>query len=324
MLLELLAALAALAATPDAAPNAAIPAPDLSARLATLAGRSRLGVTAIHVETGRVAALRGEERFAMASTFKLPVALAVLRAVEKGTLAEGTLVTLGPGDVRHGIGKQLGAGTYPVSRLLAAMLEESDNTATDALLRLLGGPPVVRAALAEAGVSGIDVSRSELRIHADWWGVEIPADERLSPAALDRLKRNVPAAKAAAAHRAFRKDDRDTATPEAMAALLVKLQRGMLLSPPRTAQLLGWMRACKTGDMRIRAGLPKGTDVADKTGTMDDATNDVALVTLPDGTHLALVVFVDGGAAREKVIASVARAAWEGFAPDGGPGSGAR
>ena len=78
------------------------------------------------------------------------------------------------------------------------------------------------------------------------------------------------------------------------------------------------MRRCATGDRRLRAGLPKGTEVADKTGTSRTCANDAGILTLPDGTHLVVAVFTRGGkdaATREAAIASVARAAWEAFAP---------
>ena len=103
-----------------------------------------------------------------------------------------------------------------------------------------------------------------------------------------------------------------------MAALLARLFRGELLSRPDTDRVLDAMRRCATGATRLRAGLPKGTEVFDKTGTARSCANDVGIATLPDGTHLVVAVFTRGGrdaAARDGAIASVARAAWETFAP---------
>ena len=103
-------------------------------------------------------------------------------------------------------------------------------------------------------------------------------------------------------------------SPDAMTALLVRLFRGELLSKASTDRILDSMRRCATSGRRFRAGLPKGTEVFDKTGTMRISSNDVGIVTLRDGTHLVISVFVRGGkdaAAREAAIASVARAAWE-------------
>jgi beta-lactamase class A len=78
------------------------------------------------------------------------------------------------------------------------------------------------------------------------------------------------------------------------------------------------MRRCATGDKRLRAGVPAGTEVFNKTGTMVSCSNDAGILTLPGGTHLVVAVFTRGGknaAAREAAVASVARAAWTAFAP---------
>ena len=72
----------------------------------------------------------------------------------------------------------------------------------------------------------------------------------------------------------------------------MQVQRGERISPASRGFLLDAMRRSQTGGRRIRAGVPRGTEVADKTGTIGGTTNDVGLVTLPDGTHVALAVFV--------------------------------
>lgn len=275
--------------------------------------RGTLGVAAVHVESGRAESLNAKERFPMASTFKLPLALALLARVDEGTFPLDAEVVVEPGHVRTGMGPQLGAGRYTIRRLLAAMMQESDNTATDALFRVVGGPAAVRAFLARHRIDGIDVSRTELEMHADFAGITVPSDGRITPAQVRRLRSGVPASTAAAARRTYFRDPRDTATPEAMATLLVRLQQGRLLSPASTAELLATMRGGHTGDARIRAGVPKGTPVSAKTGTMPGLTNDVGLVTLPDGTHLAIAVYVKGGSDREKAIAEATRAAWNAF-----------
>ena len=114
---------------------------------------------------------------------------------------------------------------------------------------------------------------------------------------------------------------RNWATPEAMVVLLRALHEGRGLSEPSRALLLRLMTQTPTGSRRIKGLLPVGTVVAHKTGTsgtvkgLTPATNDVGLVTLPNGRHLAVAVFVSDSmandSAREKVIARVARAAWD-------------
>lgn len=111
------------------------------------------------------------------------------------------------------------------------------------------------------------------------------------------------------------------ATPDAMAGLLRDLQKGKGLSASSRCLLLGLMTTSKTGTDRIKGLLPKGTVVAHKTGSsgtvngLTRATNDAGLVTLPDGRHLAIVVFVSDTrvdeTTRDTVIAKIARGAWD-------------
>jgi beta-lactamase class A len=119
---------------------------------------------------------------------------------------------------------------------------------------------------------------------------------------------------------AFERGVENGASPDAIAALLARLFRGELLPGVSTDRILDAMRRCRTGDRRLRAGLPKGSDVLDKTGTVASCSNDAGIVKLPDGTHLAVAVFTRGGrdaAARDETIARIARAAWRAFVPEG-------
>jgi len=111
-------------------------------------------------------------------------------------------------------------------------------------------------------------------------------------------------------------DPRDTASPTAMAALLTKIFTGHALSPASTQVLIGMMERCHTGDDRIRARLPAGTVVADKTGTLGGSVNDVGVITLPEGRgQLVTAIFIKKSdlpfAAREKVIADLSRAIYD-------------
>jgi len=114
---------------------------------------------------------------------------------------------------------------------------------------------------------------------------------------------------------------RNWATPDAMVHLLCVLQRGRGLSASSRRLLLGLMTGSTTGPDRIRGLLPVGTVVAHKTGSsgtvngLTRATNDVGLITLPDGRHLAVAVFVSDTRASDtvqaRVIAKIARTAWD-------------
>ena len=114
---------------------------------------------------------------------------------------------------------------------------------------------------------------------------------------------------------------RNWATPDATVGLLCRLQQGRGLSASSRRLLLGFMTGSRTGPWRIKGQLPAGTVVAHKTGSsgavdgLTRATNDAEIVTLPDGKHLAVAVFVSDTradeATQEAVIAKIARAAWD-------------
>jgi beta-lactamase class A len=285
-------ALAALAAAPEPAPDSASPAIVRAAQEAEKSAGAVVGVSVLHLESGRRIAHQGGERFQMASVFKVPVAIATLDAVEKGALRLDQDVEIRPADRRE-VGP-LHNGWKPgmrvtVARMIDVMLVYSDNTAADKLVELLGGPSAVEKALLSRGVTGVQVSLDEKGMGA-------------------ARKKDFAA---------FERGAQNGTSPDGMTQMFARLFRGELLPRPRTDFILDAMRRCATGDKRLRAGLPKGTEVRDKTGTVGSCSNDAGIVTLPDGTHLVLAVFVRGGAAagRDSAIASVARAAWEAFVP---------
>ena len=164
------------------------------------------------------------------------------------------------------------------------MVSNSDGTACDVFLRLLGQPAVNRH-LHSLEVSNVVVATTER---------EMGRDER-------------------AQYRSW-------ATPEGMIVLLRALNEGRGLSAQSRELLLGFMTESTTGPKRIKGLLPPGTRVAHKTGTsrtvngLTAATNDVGIIQLPDGRHLAIAVFVSDARAddttRDAVIAKISRAAW--------------
>ena len=285
------ALLFAALASPAAEPSSADPVA-AAARAAEKDGMA-VGVSVLHLESGRIVSHRGAERFQMASVFKLPVAIAVLGAVEDGRLRLDQDVEILESD-REEVGPIYDTWKpgmrVTVAYMVDVMLVDSDNTAADKLIALLGKPAAVEQALVSRGLTGIRISLDERGM-----GGEIRKD-------LSALEHG----------------EQNGATPDAMAALLVRLFKGELLHPPSTNRILDAMRRCATGGRRLRAGLPKGTQVRDKTGTLRSCSNDSGILTLADGTHLVVSVFTRGGAEaaqRDAAIASVARAAWEAFAP---------
>jgi len=301
----------------------------LEAKIRSIAGSAggTVGVSILHLESGTGASVRGAEALPMASVFKLPVAYETLRRVDRGTLRLDQRITLSPADLRPGhspiADRAPDAGiTLSIAELLEAMIVEGDNTAADLLLRLVGGPEVVTAQLDEAGLSGIRVDRSEAELAFDTFGATPPPRASWSAKTLEAAFAAVPEAKRREALERFLKDPRDTATPDALVLLLRDAQEGRRLSPESRSLLLALMEKSTTGPARLKGALPPKTPVAHRTGTggevgkLNVCTNDVGIVTLPDGRgHLLIAVLIRGSdrplAAREQAIAEIARAAFD-------------
>ena len=293
------------------------------ARVAKVSG-GIVGATAIHLETGRRVSLNGAERFPMASTFKVPLAVQLLTRVDKGELKLDQMIEVKQSDLHPGSGTladlfNKGGLSLSVRNLMELMLLISDNSATDILLREAGGGEAVTGRMRSLGIEGINVNRSCARLIADWVGVSnLPPEETWTPEMFKLLFSTVKPEDQKAAVEKFAKDTRDTATPDGMAALLERIYRKDLLKPASAELLLDIMRRCRTGEARLKGILPEGTEIAHKTGTIGPSTNDVGIITLPDGAgHLAIAVFVKSGekdvAARERAIAEIARAAHDFF-----------
>lgn len=254
---------------------------------------STVGIAVVDLQSGTRTLVRGNERFPMGSVYKLPIALAVLGQVDKGKIFLTDDATITPDRFAPGWSPLRDAAKgqpirTSVGALLQQMVSVSDNTASDYLLDLVGGGKVVTQRMRELGVEDIRIDRRERDIAADIKRKGAPA---------------------------YVKDVRDTATPAAMADLLVKVAKAEDgLGAESHEVLLRWMEETTTGQKRIRAGIPAAARLAHKTGTMPLVVNDAGLITKPDGHQLVLVVFTKGGKAkdeaREKVIARIAKAAY--------------
>jgi beta-lactamase class A len=253
------------------------------------AAQGRVGVSAMVLETGQSMVLNGKQRFPMQSVYKLPIGMAVLAQVDRGKVQLDRKIRIEASDVvpvSTVLDQKAQGKEFNLAELLKYMISDSDNTACDALLRLIGGPQVVTPYLQSLSVSDIVVANTEK---------ELAQDKAVQY--------------------------RNYATPDATVVLLRALHEGRGLSESSQALLLRLMTETSTGLKRIKGMLPNGTVVAHKTGTsstvdgVSAATNDVGLVTLPNGHHLAIAVFVSDAkadmATREAAIARISRAAWD-------------
>ena len=255
------------------------------------AAKGRVGVAAEVLETGESVSLNPHDHFPMQSVYKLPIGMVVLAQVDTGKLNLEQKERVDQSDfVRLGQASPV-RDKYPngveltLSELLRFTVSESDGTTSDVLLDLVGVEGVTKY-LNELGISEIIVANSEKEIGKD-----------------------------------RETQYRNWASPHGAVQLLRSLHERRGLSEQSQQLLLKLMTETPTSAMRLKGLLPKTVVVAHKTGTgggnydVAPATNDIGLITLPDGRHLAIAVFVSDARAdlvtRERTIARIAKAIYD-------------
>ena len=292
-------------------------------RLEKLSG-GIVGVGIHHLESGQELIYNGAQRFPMASTYKIPIAVQLLKNVEAGTLRLDSMVELSLDDANHP-----GSGTISrllddpgvslsVLNLLELMMLISDNSATDLCIELAGGPSAINQMMRNHRIENISVDRPTHILIANYLGVDWAADRKMDIKAYEMAVEAIDGEKREHAMSNFGKDPRDQSSPSAMTQLLSMIWKGKLLNQTNSDLLLDIMYRCETGNNRIKGVLPPGTKVAHKTGTIGKTTNDVGIIDLPNGKgHVVTVVFVKDSEIsireREKAIAHISRAAYDYF-----------
>ena len=333
-------------------PPASNPAPipperidrDLESQIAEIAQASggKVGVGAVLLETGDAAWLDRDGHFVSQSVYKLPIAMAVMKMIDDGRVRIDQDVTISPDDfVRRGFHSPIRnvnpAGTVmPAGEIVRYSLSESDGTASDVLLDLAGGPAEVQRYLAGFGVTDFIVADSEKSISKDWetqyrnWATPQASIELLraihdrsdglsewttsfllstmtfSETGGHRLKRGLPRG-ATIAHKTgtggrpnqvpgFRSDTDSDRTKDAEPTPTPKS------SSPRPVMSNSSVRNTTTN---VNAGPVDPNSIT-------SATNDIGIITLPDGRHILIAVYIQDSAAdgwaREHVIADIAKA----------------
>jgi beta-lactamase class A len=229
-------------------------APSLQNDFAAIEAKSggHLGVAVLDTASQARADYRGNERFPLCSTFKVLAVSAGLKRVEAGherldrsfVLKRTDLVAYSP------VLKDRVGDSITLAELCAAAMTESDNTAADFVLKSLGGPAAVTAYARTIGDTVTHLDNNE------------PLFSRTKPVGLAKS---------------------DMTTPVVMVNDLQALLLGDALAPGSRDQLKSWLLGCKTGDKRLRAGLPAGWQCGEKTGS-DEAhgsTNDIGVLWPP-------------------------------------------
>jgi len=284
-----------------------------------------IGVAAIHLESGQRISVNGDEPFPLASTYKIPMAAYALQLVDDGRLGLDQLIEIEQSDlvISSPITQLFPHPGIQLSllNLLEATLIRSDNTATDVLLRTIGGGQAVTSWLSEQGIRDLRVDRSTAELIRDYMG--IPATDVATSMAtqyrslsFDDLNED----DWAALYQRLLEDPRDKGTPRAMVELLRGIWEDDYLSAAHGEALRAIMTRCLTGGARLSGRLPaQQLPIAHKTGTLGGTVNDVGIIRLPDnrGT-VAIAVFVRGRsaldvAAGEQAIAEVGRTLYDYF-----------
>ena len=220
----------------------------------------RLGVAVLDTANSKLIAHRGHERFALCSTFKVLAAAFVLARVDRKeesltrriVYARDCLVTYSPITEKHA-----GKGGLTVGEICEAAMTVSDNTAGNLLLDSFGGPAALTAYLRSLGDNVTRLDRRETELNEGKPG-----------------------------------DPRDTTTPVAMVEILHKTLLGNALLQSSRERLIAWLVANKTGDKRLRAGVPRGWRVGDKTGSgANNATHDIAVIWPPKSDPIIVAAY---------------------------------
>jgi len=250
-----------------------------------------IGFYAQNLRSGASLAWRADERFVMCSTFKASLAAFVLWHVDHGREKLDASIPFGPAQVPDWWAPvaraNLGRGAMTVREMCAAAVEQSDNTCANLLLERMGGPAALTAFWRRMGEPQTRLDDVE------------PELNRTPPGGL-----------------------RNTTTPRAMAHVLRQIVLGPVLSGPSRALLRQWLLGCKTGANRLRAGLPAGWAIGDKTGNNGhDAAGDIALVWPRPDVPLVICAYTRGGSPDEAqlraVFASIGRLVAGGLAAGG-------
>ena len=250
----------------------------------------RLGVDVLDSQSGRRFGIDDSSRYAMASTFKVPLAAALLWQVDRKAFTLDHRIRIEksqllPNSPAVEVKLMSTADAMTVRELLAAVVVQSDNAAANILLRAMGGPSSLTEFFRTLGDNTTRLDRFEPDLNSN------VAD-----------------------------DPRDTTTPRAMVDSLLAIFTRDELSIASRALLIDWMTASKTGLDRVRAGLPKSWNTGDKTGTgANGAVNDIVITYPPQRRPIFIAVYMSDSklttpelsAAHAEIGRIVAREKWK-------------
>lgn len=254
--------------------------------------KGTVGVSVLNIETKKSISYNGNLHLPMQSVMKFPIVITVLHEIDLGNFTIDQLIYISKNDLPKTyspLRDKYPNGNVDVSirELLSYMVSQSDNDACDILLKTLGGTQKVEDYMHSLGIKNTSVKASEFQM-AQAWNVQFT----------------------------------NWCEPVAMTQLLNIAFQPNFLSQNSHTYLWQMLKETITGPKQIKGLLPVGTIVAHKTGRSSTneqgitaATNDVGVINLPNGRHLAIAVFISNSptdfAIRESIIARIAKAAYD-------------
>jgi beta-lactamase class A len=255
--------------------------------------KAHVGVAVASMEFDENFSISGTDHFPMQSVFKFPLAIMILHEIDKGKLSLDQKIHIPKDSLDTNTWSPLVTDLpnqdidITIKDLLIYTVSKSDNNGCDILFRVAGGTAEVNKYIHDAGIAGMTIVATEAEMHAAW---------------------NV--------------QYTNWCQPTAMVQLLQQFYRGKLLSKTSNDFLMKIMTESENSNNRIKGSLPPGTMVAHKTGSsgtnkrgLTGATNDVGIITLPNGGHYAIVVYVSdykGDTEKgEYIISTISKMIWD-------------
>ncbi len=256
--------------------------------------KATVGVSVLGFENNFKYNKNGDKNLPTLSVFKFHIACAVLDLVDKGKLSLNQKYTLKESELLANtwspIKKKYPKGdiTLSLGEIIDYTVAWSDNNGCDFLLKLIGGPQTVQKFMDSKGVKGFQIKVNEDEMHKDW-----------------------------------KNQYKNYSTTNSAVALLKKFYDGKILSKKSTDYLYNIMLNTSTGTNKLKEQLPKGI-TAHKTGSsgkydndLTVAENDMGIVTLPNGKHYAIAVFISNSTESDvvncKVISDISKVVFDYF-----------
>jgi beta-lactamase class A len=256
--------------------------------------KANIGFAMLGIENADSLSINGTFHYPMQSVYKFHLALAVLDMVDKAKLNLDQDIYVKKSDLMPDTWSPL-RDKYPngnlnlkLSEILSYTVSQSDNSGCDILFRLIGGTGVANDFIQKQGIKDISIVATEAEMGKDY---------------------NI--------------QFKNWTTPIAAVQILKEFYQNKIISESNTNFLYKIMVETTTGTNRLKGQLPEGTKVAHKTGSSGSednitaAFNDIGIVTLPNGKHYAIAVFITNSKENDEInasiIAEISKAVWEYF-----------